>query len=167
MRLIESAAELYAHALAIEREAAQRYAELAARMHDEGREDLARVFDLLARQEAEHFEALEGRTRGIALPDIDAGRYKWLDSGMPETAARQLVYRLMSPRQALAIALHAEQRAQAFFEHVHWTTSDPALRALAAEMATEEREHAAVIGRMLSKTAEPPLNSTLIFERGG
>jgi len=59
---IQSVAELYAHAIAIEREAAERYAELAGRMQDEGRDDLARVFNLLARLESEHLEALEART---------------------------------------------------------------------------------------------------------
>ena len=165
MRQIESPLELYAHAIAIEREAAERYSQLAERMADEGREDLARVFDLLAREEAEHLEALERRTYGIRLPDIGEARYKWLDAGAPETAARELIYRLMTPRQALAIALHAEQRAQAFFEHVYWTSFDPALRALAREMAAEEREHAALIGRMLDDTPEASLNTTLIFER--
>ncbi|HET7365490.1 MAG TPA: ferritin family protein [Burkholderiales bacterium] len=165
MKLIESPAELYAHAIAIEREAAERYGELAARMDDEGREDLARLFDLLAREEAEHLEALERRTDGLGLPEITDARYKWLDAGAPETAARELVYRLMTPRQALAIALRAEQRAQAFFEYVYWTSADPALRALAKEMAAEEREHVTIVGRMLSDTPESSLDTTLIFER--
>jgi rubrerythrin len=165
MKVIESVAELYAHAIAIEREAAERYGELAARMADEGREDLARLFDLLAREEAEHLEALERRTQGLALPAIRVQRYKWLDSGAPETAARELVYRLMTPRQALAIALRGEQRAQAFFEHVYWTSSDPGLRALAKELAAQEREHVAIVGSMLGDTPEPSLASTLIFER--
>jgi len=165
MRLIESPAELYAHAIAIEREAAERYSELAERMEDEGHEELARVFGVLASMEAEHLEALERRTRGIALPEIRAGRYKWLDAGAPETPAREFVYRLLTPRHALAIALHAEQRAQAFFEHVYWTTQDPALRALAKEMAEEERTHVALVGRLFSETPEATLNTTLIFER--
>jgi rubrerythrin len=165
MRLIESPAELYAHAIAIEREAAERYGELAVRMDDEGRDDLARLFDLLAREEAEHLEALERRAQGIALPYIGEGRYQWLDSGAPETAAHELVYRLMTPRQALAIALRAEQRAQAFFEYVYWTSGDPALRWLAKEMAAEEREHVAIVGSMLSDTPEGALSSTVIFER--
>ena len=41
MRQINSPAELYAHAIALEREAAERYHEFACRMKDEGREDLA------------------------------------------------------------------------------------------------------------------------------
>lgn len=165
MRLIESPAELCAHAIAVEREAAKRYGELALRMHDEDREDLARLFDLLAREEAEHLEALERKTQDMALPEVVPGRYNWLDTGAPEGPARGLVYRLMTPRQALAIALRAEQRSQAFFEHVYWTSADPALRELAAGMAAEEREHVALVGRMLSDTPEPTLNTTLIFER--
>ena len=131
---IRSAAELYAHAIAIEREAAERYAELAGRMSDEGRDELARVFDLLARLEAEHLAALEARTAGVALPAVPGGQYQWLEAGAPHTAARELVFRLMTPRLALAAALQAEKRAQAFFERVFMTCEDPALRALAREM---------------------------------
>jgi len=165
MRLIESPAELYGHAIAIEREAAERYSEFAERMDDEGREDLARIFGTLARTEAEHLETLLARSEGIAVPEIAPGHYHWLDAGAPETAARELIFRLMTPRQALAIALHAEQRAQAFFEHVYWTSSDPALRALAREMAAEEREHVAFVARLLEQTPEPSLNQTLIYEK--
>lgn len=165
MRLIESAPELYAHAIAIEREAAARYAEFAERMEDEGREDLSRVFGLLARVEAEHLETLERRVAGIEVPKIAEERYKWLDAGAPETAARELVYRLMTPRHALAIALHAEQRAQAFFEHVYWTAADPALRALAKEMAAEEREHVSLVAKMLDDAPAPSLESTVIFQK--
>lgn len=165
MKLIESPAELYAHAIAIEREAAARYSEFAERMDGEGREDLARIFATLAGAEAEHLDTLLRRTAGLALPAIAPERYKWLDAGAPETAARELLYRLMTPRQALAIALQAEQRAQAFFEHVYWTSSDPALRALAREMAAEEREHVAFVAGILEHTPEPSLNDTLIFQK--
>lgn len=165
MRFIESPAELYAHAIAIEREAAERYAEFAQRMADEGREELAAVFAKLARTEAEHLEVLERRADGVELPPLRTHEYKWLDAGIPEVPARELVLRLMTPRQALAVALHAEQRAHAFFEHVCLTASDPALRALAREMAAEEREHVAMLARLIEATPAPELHSTLIFER--
>lgn len=164
MKIIHSPPELYAHAIAIEREAAARYAEFAERMEDTGREDLARVFGMLARLEAEHLDALERRTAGIALPQIRAGEYAWLDAGAPETQARELVFRLMTPRHALAIALAAERRAQAFFEQVYWTTADPALRSLAREMAAEEREHVDMIASMMGDMPEPQLDRTIIFE---
>jgi rubrerythrin len=163
MKFIDSPAELYAHAIAIEREAAERYGEFAERMQDEGRDALAEVFGMLARVEAEHLDTLVARTKGVALPTIAPERYKWLDTAAPETAARELVFRLMTPRHALAIALQAEQRAQAFFDHVYWTSSDPALRALAKEMAAEEREHVEMVSKMLGGTPEPTLDTTLIF----
>ena len=164
MRFIESPAELYAHAIAIEREAAERYSELAERMADEGRDALAEIFGALGRAETEHLETLLRRTEGVALPTIAGGQYHWLGAGAPESAARELVFRLMTPRQALAIALHAERRAQAFFEHVYWTAADPALRALAKEMAAEEREHVALVAQLIESTPQP-LDTTVIFEK--
>jgi rubrerythrin len=160
---ITTAPELYAHAIAIEREAAQRYGQFAERMADEGREDLARIFDMLARKESEHLEALERRTAGIELPAIAEGRYHWLDSGAPESAAEELVFRLMTPHQALAIALRAEQRAYAFFERFSWSAQDPALRALAREMAAEERQHIELVALLLDGSPEPALHKTVIF----
>lgn len=154
-RAIRSAPELYAHAIAIEREAAERYAEFAERMEDLGNEAAAEVFARLAGFEAEHLEALLARTRGIELPDLSADPYRWLDAGAPETTARELVFRLLTPRQALAIALRAEQRAQTFFEKVLISADDPALRALAREMAADEIEHAGILERLLERTPEP------------
>src|SRR5262245_18320825 len=158
---IRTAPELYAHAIAIEREAAERYTELAVRMGDEGREDLARVFMMLADVESEHLQTLEARTLDVSLPSVAAGRYHWLADGAPETAARELVYQAMTPRMALAIALQAEQRAQAFFETVFLTCDDPALRALAREMAAEEQGHVALIERLLEHTPELPVSTTI------
>ena len=160
---IQSAPELYAHAIAIEREASERYTELAGRMADEGRDDLAHIFGMLADLESEHLQTLEARTLDVALPQIPAGRYQWLDDGAPETAAHDWLFRLMTPRMALAIALQAELRAQAFFEHVFMTGDDPGLRALAREMAAEEQEHVQLIERLLAGNPQPDLTSTTIF----
>lgn len=162
---IRSAPELYAHAIAIEREAAERYTELAARMSDEGREDLARVFEMLADLESGHLQTLEARTLDVPLPPIPDSRYHWLDAAAPETAARELVYRVMTPHMALEIALEAENRAQAFFETVFLTSDDPALRALAREMAAEEQGHVVLIERLLENTPQPGLASTVIFTK--
>ena len=164
MRAPSSPEALYAHAIAMEREAAERYSELAERMDDEGREDLARFFAELARMEAEHLETLERRTEGLALPALAAGEHLWLHDGAPESAPHELVFRLMTPRQALAIALAAEKRSQAFFENICWSAADPALRALAREMAAEEREHVALIARMFEAMPEP-LGATVLFEK--
>jgi rubrerythrin len=164
VRLVETPAQLYAQAIATEREAAERYAELAERMDDEGREDLARIFAMLAAEEAEHLETLERRTQGIELPPVAEGTWSWI-GGAPETAAREFVYRLMSPRQALAMALQAERRAQVFFEQLSWAAPDPGVRALAREMAAEEREHVALVRALLDDTPQASLDTTVVFEK--
>lgn len=164
MTSIQSAPELYAHAIAIEREAAERYAELAQHMADRGSDAVAEVFSMLARLEAEHLGALQRKTEGVALPQIATAQYQWLDAGAPETAAREWLFRLMTPGQALLIALEAEKRAQAFFERVFLTCDDPALRALAREMALEEAEHIAMVERLIERTPDPVVDWASIYE---
>lgn len=148
---IETTAALYAHALAIEREAVKRYAEFAARMGDLGNDEVARLFAALSRMEAGHLQQLESQTQGIALPAVDAAGYAWLDSGPPEAGARELVYRLMGPRVALEIALAGERRAEAFFLRLQRLSPDAALKALAREMALEESDHVQLIERALAR----------------
>jgi rubrerythrin len=164
MKKIESAPELYAHAIAIEREAAQRYSEFAGRMADLGNEAVAELLDRLAGFEAEHLETLLRRTQGVALPELATSEYKWLDATAPETPARELVFRLVNPRQALAIALAAEKRAQAFFERAFMMAEDPVLRGLAQEMAMEEQEHVAMVERVLERTPASNIDWDAIFE---
>ncbi|HEY8252392.1 MAG TPA: ferritin family protein [Burkholderiales bacterium] len=164
MTPIRTAPELYAHAIAIEREAAERYAEFAERMNDLGNVALAELFGRLAEIEAEHLDSLLRRTRGVALPHPSTTAYQWLDAAAPETAARELVFRLMTPRHALEIALAGEKRAQAFFERVLITADDPALRALAREMAAEEQEHVRLVERLLERTPDPNVDWEEVFE---
>lgn len=155
--------ELYAHALAIEREAAERYAELAQRMDDLGNDEVAALFRRLAVYEAEHLDTLERRTRGVDVPVIPPGQYAWLDAAAPETVARELVFRLLTPRHALGIALEAERRAQQFFAEVKATATDPALRALAQEMAVEEAGHIAMVEQALARTPDSQVDWATVF----
>jgi len=164
MTPIRTAPELYAHAIAIEREAAERYAEFAERMNDLGNDALAELFGRLAEIEAEHLDSLLRRTLGVALPHPSTTAYRWLDAAAPETAARELIFRLMTPRHALEIALAGEKRAQAFFEEVLMTAEDPALRALAREMAAEEQEHVRLVERLLERTPDPNVDWDEVFE---
>ena len=155
--------ELYAHAIAIEREAAERYAEFAQHMADEGNDDVATLFRTLAVFEAEHLDTLEARTKGVKVPALQAGEYAWLDTGGPETAAHELVFRLLTPHQALEIALEAERRAKHFFTEVKETASDPALRALAQEMAMEEQGHIAMVQLALERTPSGKVDWGRVF----
>ena len=156
---------LYGHAIAIEREAVARYSEFAERMDDLGNEASAEIFATLARMETEHLEQLLERTRGMQLPAISPGEYAWLDRAAPETAARELVFRLMTPRHALEIALAGETRAAAFFESVILTTSDELLRSLAREMAADEGDHIAMLEKLLETTPGPIVDWASVYEK--
>ena len=156
---------LYAHAIAIEREAVARYSEFAERMSDLGNNGAAEVFATLARMEGEHLEELDKRTCGLKLPLLAEGEYSWLDSAAPETAARELVFRLMTPRHALEIALAGEKRAEAFFEQVIVTADDPMLRALATEMAADEGDHIVMLEKLLERTPSPIVDWASVYER--
>jgi rubrerythrin len=155
--------ELYAHAIAIEREAAERYAEFAQHMADEGNDEVAKLFRTLAVFEAEHLETLQARTRDVRVPEIEPGEYAWLDAGAPESAAHDLVFRLLTPHQALEIALEAERRAKLFFTEVKETATDPALRALAQEMAMEEQGHIAMVQLALERTPAGKVEWARVF----
>ena len=165
MKPIRTAPELYAHAIAVEREAAERYSEFSERMNDMGAEAAAGVFGSLARMETEHLQALERRTAGLALPKLDTPDYRWLEAGAPENAAaHDLVLRLMTPHSALNIALGAEKRAQAFFESVLMSADDPALRGLAREMAADEGEHIGLIEQLLVRTPREVVDWASVYQ---
>lgn len=161
---IRSAPELYAHAIAIEREAAQRYEEFAHYMADLGNDEVAAAFARLREVEDEHLRTLLARTDHVPIPELQADEFHWLDAGAPETAAHELVYRFMTPRMALKIALDAEKRAEAFFEQTYRTAEDPALHALAQEMAMEEKEHVAAVERLLERTPDPNVDWAAALE---
>jgi rubrerythrin len=137
MANVSSATELYAHAIAMERESVKQYRELAARMRDVGHEALAELLASFAQFESEHLRVLERRTADLELPKV-----------VPSTLFRLDVAGALAPRQVLAAVLEAERRAHAFFETIVITAADPALRNLARELALEEAEHIAVIEKL-------------------
>ena len=162
-KTIRSTEELLAHAIQIEREAALRYAELGERMRDLGNDVVAELFLRLARLERVHLGELERRAVGKKLPTIARGEYAWLEDRGPETAAHDLVLNLLTPHSALRVALEAERRALAFFEAVRARAADPALAALAGQMAAEEGVHVAWVQSALRRTPDPVIDWGAIF----
>lgn len=126
-------AELYVHAIATEREAARRYAQLAERMVRQD-ERAAALFRALAQAEARRLADLRRESAGLELPDLSVD-HSWRMDG----------------RDPLDIALRAEKAARAFFEQAARTAPDPAVRALALEMAAEESAHADLIMRVAAQ----------------
>ena len=165
-RLIHTVEDFYAHALAIEHEAAERYAEFETYFCERGEEVLAGLCRNLAEMENEHYLQLAGACRGLELPALREDEYKWLEGGSPEVAARELFYRIAQPRQLLEVALHAECNALAFFEWIARTTRDDSVRSLAREMAAEEMQHVRWVQQALEYNPASHLDWAKLFERG-
>jgi len=126
-------AELYVHAIATEREAARRYAELAERTHGQDQRAAA-LFRALAQAEARRLADLTRESAGLELPDLSAD-HSWRMDGL----------------DPLDIALRAEKAARAFFEQAARTAPDPVVRALAQEMAAAEAAHIDLITRLAAQ----------------
>lgn len=153
---IKSEAELLAHAHAIERDAVERYRLLADQMETHNNPVLAELFRELAGHEEKHAAEILAQAGDIELPALKPGDFKWPDDESPEAAELDQVHYKMTPWHALQIALRAEQRAFAFFDHVAKTASDPKMRRWAEEFSEEEAEHVELVERLLEKYPEPP-----------
>lgn len=140
-RPIQTVEEFYAHALAIERQAAERYGEFAAWFADRGEEVLAGMCRNLAQTENDHLLELVRASAHLELPALCAGEHHWLSTESPETVAREMFYRVARPRHLLEVALHAEANALAFYLWAARTTPDETVRSLARAMAAEEQQH--------------------------
>lgn len=161
---IGSLAECYAHALAIEREAAARSEEFAEYLEEHGETATAALFRRLARFERQHVEELERRAAGMPLPALRSWEFSWLDDAPAEQVDHRFVFHLMTPHDALQIALGAEKRARALYEQAAATSDDAEVRRLARELAGEESEHIAWLEDGLRRVPRP-LVSEADFEQ--
>ena len=142
--------ELYAHALAIEREAFKRFVELERMMRDAGADYLADEFERIGREEQEQYEALALGTAERALPAVSSWEYAWhyLGPDAPTAATPK------STREAIAAALAVERRAQNFYVDVAEHAHDDAICAFAAEMAADEQRHIQRLEQLLLREPE-------------
>ena len=152
---IGNLAECYANALAIEREAAARSAQFAEFLDDHGEQEAAELFHKLARYEHQHVDELLLRTSGMPLPALRSWEFSWLDNAPAEQVNHDFIFHLMTPHDALKIALDAEKRAQALYEQAVAVSDDPEVKRLARELAGEELEHIAWLEEALQKAPRP------------
>jgi rubrerythrin len=144
--------EFIAHALAVEFEAARTLRDLQAAFRERGEEELASLCARLAALEQEHYERLEARSRGLALPSVDTRLYSWLESHDADCCPRDMVLHIASPRALLEIALAAEQRAVDMFERAASHLNDAGVRDLAKHLALDEVEHVRWVQDALART---------------
>lgn len=154
-RRIGSVSALYAHALLIEREAEARYREFAVNMSEHGNDAVAALFRQLAEFEAEHAYRLAKKTAGMVLPKVDTSEHAWLDRESPVPEAHAFIYRMLTPRLALEIALRAEEHAKAFFDKILDESGDESICDVAHDMVRDEEAHIAWVEEALARQPMP------------
>lgn len=139
-----------AHAVAIERDSARRYEELAEGMKTLGREEVAAFFREMAHYSRLHLADATERGGFRYPPQLEPDEYQWPDGTSPETAAWAGVDGFMDVPGALALALDGEQRSHAFYAGIAATTGNPRVKAMAADFAAEEAGHVAELERRIA-----------------
>jgi rubrerythrin len=150
-----SMAELLVHALVIEVEAVQSYTELAEQMRECGNSEVAELFAKMAELEARHAEKIREKAGDIDLPDLAPWEYRWPGLEAPENIDPAGIHYLMTPHHALKLALENELNAKTFFEVIAKGNTDKRVRAMAEEMAEDERQHVAWMEDWLAEYPEP------------
>ncbi len=148
---IETAGELLAHAYQMEMEAQERYKQLAQQMKVHNNTDLAKLFENLAVVEGVHAKEILEQMTGMDIPHIDPLDMKWKGLESPEALDFGDMHYTMTPREALLLALKAEENAFEFFHHLLKSTTDPDIIHFASEFAEEEEEHVVMVKKELEK----------------
>lgn len=147
--------QFMAQALAMEKEASQRYSDLADAMEMHNNREAAAMFRKLAGIERKHATRIMtemGWTDGSPPP---SGAPGWAEFEAPETTPGDEVHYLMQPYHAMQIALVNEQRAQRFFAQLARTATVEAVSIAARELEAEEREHVKLVRAWMKKLPKP------------
>lgn len=138
---METVETFLAYAIQLEREAANRFGELADAMDACGNRQVGKLFRRLSDYSRLHLADAQARAGFREMPALTVGEYQWPDLESPETAAIWAADPFIGRDEALLIALDAERAGFAYYKKVLDTTDDPEIRALAQEFVDEERGH--------------------------
>lgn len=146
-----SVAELLLHALVIELEAVQRYQQLSEMMEQTGNHKVAKIFAKMSAIEAAHAATIDEHIKGRKLPMLTPNQYLWPGIEPPENTDSGRLFHLMTPCQAMSLALDNEKRAYEFFANVVDDSTDEQVREIAADFAVEEEQHIAWVEEWLAE----------------
>lgn len=144
---IETVPEFLLHALELERDSAECYRQLGETMAIHHNPEVADLFRHMADMSEAHASQIVARAEGLMLPEIAPWDFKWGCPGGPESHTfdtGQVSY-LMTPLEALQLALQHEIRGRDFYAHVASSAPVMPVRTLAGEMAEEEDAHVDIL----------------------
>lgn len=141
-------------AVLIEEEARDRYLEFAEQLASHHTPEAAAFFTKMAKIETIHFDQLVARraaTFGASRSGLTLDQI--FDVEAPEYDAARV---FMSVRQALDVALAAEEKAFAFFDRTIPSVVDAEARALFEELREEELEHQRLVNVEIARVGDAP-----------
>ena len=147
--------EFMAQALAMEREAAQRYSDFADAMEIHNNREVAALFRKMAGIERKHAARIMAEMGWKDTPALPSGKPSWEGFEAPETTPGDEVHYLMQPYHALQLALLNEQRAERFFTRLAREATVESVSAAARELQAEEREHVKLVRAWMKKLPKP------------
>lgn len=145
--------EFLAHAIALEKEAADRYLELADMMEAHRNDPVSKLFRDMVEFSKLHHDSIVARAGAMQLPKLKSWQYRW--TSPPEAGGEEAFDYLLDPYNALRYARENELRAMEYYSSVGLEATDPELRRMAAEFAGEESEHVDALDDWLARTPRP------------
>ena len=140
-------------AIVVEEEARDRYLELVEQMKQFRTPDAAALFEKMARDEELHRTELvrQRRTEIFGQEPSAITRSMIFDVEAPEYDEARA---FMTQREAVAVALKSELKAQEFFLGLVEKVNDPEVRELFEELAREEQYHQTLLRAELARLPE-------------
>lgn len=145
--------EFLAHAIALEKEAADRYLELADMMEAHRNDSVSKLFRDMVEFSKLHHDSIVARAGSMPLPKLKSWQYRW--TSPPEAGGEEAFDYLLEPYNALRYARENELRAMEYYSSVGLEATDPEIRRMAAEFAGEESEHVDALDDWLARTPRP------------
>ena len=149
-KAMNSVEEFLAYAIHLEKEAADRFGELADAMESAGNREVGQLFRRLSHYSTLHLADASARSGFREMPEVDPEDFVWPDLESPERAAIWAADPLIGREESLEIALAAEQAGLGFYQSVLDSTDDPEIMALAKEFVKEEDEHVAELKKWIA-----------------
>ncbi len=145
--------EFLAHAIALEREAEERYVELADMMEAHNNLDTARIFRDMARFSKLHGDEVTERAKTVELRKLNSWEFRWRLP--PEVGDDEGLHYLMTAYHALKYARDNEIRGMDYYRTVAEKSEDSEVRRLGNDFADEEKQHVEALERWIAVTPRP------------
>lgn len=151
--------EFLAHAIKLEEEAALRFGQLADVMATGGNLEVGKLFRRLSDYSRLHLRVARERAGFRELPQMSPDDYQWPDTESPESAAIWSADPLISPEEALLVALESEQAGLDYYQSILESTQDPEIKVLAQEFVEEESQHVTELQKWIESARKPGVKS--------